>query len=357
MEKLPDLEIAWIKGKGEIDFARPNVYFALGSRGSGKSSFLEMCATKCLEAGGQILDCYGSKDSEGLAFLRSNYVTSGNKKAILFRGDAVEITSHESIAASEFKLSDLGRADIFISAAAAYSDMNDEYMSVNKILETLWNRHYWTKPVFLILREAANLIFSRLKIRKEQSIAKAEAVAMLKESRHSGTGVGLDSIKATSVDVDLRVLSDFLIYKNTGLYSLPRDSWWIYKTFSPAAMRNLRPSEFIIVDRHGNLGLGRFSMPPFHKRTEENILTEVGLQVVYHKGAAGVDQLQAVILEGLVACGDGADPTQVSEWIKANRGLTINPISIGKRARGLGYRIDVGFEGGKVKRSIIKNPA
>jgi hypothetical protein len=357
MEKRPKLNIAWVRGKGSIDWSQPNIFFAIGARGAAKSSFLELCATRCLDAGGKVVDVYASKDSENLAWLRSDYVTSGNRKAILFRGDHVAVKSnHESIATSQFKLSDLDRADIFISANACYSSMDDEFGGVNRILDTLWKRRSWTKPVCLIMREAANLVFSRLKIRPDQSLARSEIIYSCRESRHTGCGILLDSLKPTSIDIDLRILSDYLILKNSGMYSLSKDLHWVYKTFSPSEMRKLQPREFVIIDRFGSLGFGTFDMPAFHKLTGEDIAKITGVELEHFLGPVEGDELRGVILEAIQALPPESEPNQVSVWLRDNKGRAITPSSIGKQLKGLGYMTKDTWRDGKIRNLIYPLP-
>lgn len=354
MENLP-LNVAWVRGEGNIDFERPNVFFSLGMRGSGKSAFLELCASRYLDNGGKVFDIFGSKDGEGLAWLRSPYAKS--KRIILLRGDLVEVKSeHGSIQAVKFRLSDLARGDIFISASPLYASLDDEFNAVNHILDVLWKRMSWTEPIFLVMREAANLIYSRIKVRKNQVLAKSEALYMMRESRHCGLALGLDSIKHTSIDIDVRTLTDYLIIKNTGMHGLPQDLWWIYRILDPMALRKLRPSEFAIVDRQGRLGLGTFALPPWHKSENENILKTTGLELQYYQPAAEGDQLRGVISEALQALPPEPEPNQVTAWIRENRDMDVDPISVGKQVRLLGYRVEQAFRDGKIRRVIRKNP-
>lgn len=351
----PKLKLAWIQGAGSINFHRPNIFFSLGARGSGKSSFLEVCAAKYLDGGGKIIDLFGSKDGEGLAWLRSSYAKE--KKIVLLRGDLVEITSgHENIAASKFRLTDLARGDIFVSASPLYESMDAEFDGVNRIIDVLWKRNCWNTPIFVIMREAANLIYSRIKVRKNQVLAKSETLYMMRESRHMGIALGLDSIKHTSIDVDIRTLTDYLVIKSTGMHGLPHDLWWVYKTFDPYALRKLKPHEFIIVDRHGHLGLGTFELPPWHKREAENILSAAGVELRYFQPAAEGDQLRAVIAEALQALPPEPEPSRVCTWVKERYNMDVSPITVGKILRALGYRTDLLFRDGKLRRLIRKNP-
>ena len=355
MEK-PGLKVAWVLGSGDIDFKRPNVFFALGMRGSGKSSWLEMGGSKYLENGGKVIDLFGSKDGEGLAWLRSPHAKEG-KRIVLLRGDLVEVKSgHESIPASKFKISDLKLGDIFVSASPLYSGMDEEFSAVNRILDVLWKRRAWREPIFLVMREAANLIYSRIKLRQNQVMAKAEALYMMRESRHMGLALGLDSVKHTSIDVDIRTLTDYLIIKNTGMHGLPQDLWWVYRTFDPVALRKLRPAEFIVVDRRGHLGLGLFDLPAWHKREAEDIITETDLDLQYYQPAAEGDQVREHILEALDSLPPEPSVNQVVAWIKKNRGADIDPISVGMQVRKLGYMTGRVFREGKLWRIIRKNP-
>jgi predicted AAA+ superfamily ATPase len=54
------ITIKWTRGKDEIRYTRPDMYFCLGMRGSGKSTFLETTAEGFLHAGNGVLDLFGS---------------------------------------------------------------------------------------------------------------------------------------------------------------------------------------------------------------------------------------------------------------------------------------------------------
>lgn len=351
----PKLEVAWVRGETEIDFKRPNVFFSLGMRGSGKSAFLELCACHYLDNGGKVLDLFGSKDGEGLGWLRSPYAK--DKKIILLRGDMVEVKSgQENIQASKFRISDLARGDIFISASPLYSDLDEEFTAVNHILDVLWKRMSWTEPIFLVMREAANLIYSRIKVRKNQIMAKSEALYMLRESRHCGLALGLDSIKHTSIDIDVRTLTDYLIIKNTGMHGLPQDLWWVYRVFDPHGLRKLKPREFVILDRQGHLGIGTFELVPWHKREAENILAATGVELQYYQPAAEGDALRETITQALQALPSEPSLELLGRWLRENKGMDIDPIRLGKQLRILDYRTDPLFKDGKMTRIVRRNP-
>lgn len=352
----PTLDLLWVKGTGSINLKRPNVFFGLGARGSGKSAFLELIASKYLDNGGKVIDLFGSRDGEGLAWLRSPYAKE--KRIILLRGSLVEVKSeHANIDAAKFSFSDLEKGDIFISASPLYESIDAEFNAVNRVIDVLYKRHHWRDPIFLIMREASNLIYSRIKITKSQSMAKGETIYLMRESRHAGLALGLDSIRHTAIDVDLRSLTDYLIIKNTGMHGLPDDLHWVYRTFDPVQLRRFKPNEFILIDRHGHLGLGTFTLPSWHKREAEDILDVTGVQLRYYTQAGEGDQNRELIVEALEALPLMPEPNEVATWIKENKGgVVMDPITVGKQVRRLGYRVELAFKDGKQRRRIIKNP-
>jgi hypothetical protein len=73
-ERGPSRKILWAKGNEKIRFNRPDTWFCLGLRGTGKSSLLEHVAEQHLAEGHVVFDLFGSRDGEGLAWLRSPHV-------------------------------------------------------------------------------------------------------------------------------------------------------------------------------------------------------------------------------------------------------------------------------------------
>ena len=280
VKEKPKMELAWLRGLKHIDFTQPTVFFTLGKRGGGKSAFLETVASKYLDNGAKVIDLFGSRDGEGLGWLRSPYVY--DREIALFHGDYVKVNGwNNTIPATKFKLEDLDKADIFISASPFYYNIDDEFNCVNRIVDVLWRRTSWDKPICIIVREASNLLYSRIKISHSQTIAKGDMIYLLRESRHCGLALALDSLRFTSIDIDIRALTDFLVIKNTGMHGLPDDLWWVYRIFDPSKLRRLNPSEFAVVSHEGYLGVGHFDLPGWHKETSENLLYKLNLSQTY----------------------------------------------------------------------------
>lgn len=96
-----------------------------------------------------------------------------------------------------------------------------------------------------------------------------------------GMAMGLDTLKFTSIDIDIRAVIDYLFFKAQGILGIPRDLWWIFNTLDPSDMRRYKPGEFVILTSTGCLGLGVFPEFPWHKKEKEHILKQVGIKVEY----------------------------------------------------------------------------
>lgn len=83
------MKVLWVRGNDAIRFNRPNTWFSLGLRGTGKSSLLEHIAEQYLAEGHVVFDLFGSRDGESLAWLRSPYAR--DKKILLLKGENVGV--------------------------------------------------------------------------------------------------------------------------------------------------------------------------------------------------------------------------------------------------------------------------
>jgi len=272
------MKVAWVRGSETVTFNRPHTYFVLGVRGSGKSSMLEHIGEGYMTKGHKILDLFGSRDGEGLAWLRSPYAK--DRKILLIHGDNVSVdSSFESKSISKISLNDFRTHDIVISSSPLYSSPDDEFFHCNKIIDLLYKRLSYKHLIYMIVRESANLYYSRLRISRNQLSAKAESTYLIREARHCGIAIGLDTLKYTSVDIDIRSVLDYLFLKSQGVLGFPSDMQWLYGYFAPHIVRNMPPQYFCIVTRKGALGLGMFPEVSWHKREKENILRAVGVKV------------------------------------------------------------------------------
>lgn len=272
------MKVAWVRGSETIRFTRPHTFFILGVRGSGKSSLLEHIAESYLDQDQIVLDLFGSRDGEGLAWLRSPHVK--DQKILLIHGDNVSISSSfDAKNISKLSLSDFRHYNILISSSPLYSSIDDEFFHINHVINLLYKRISYKRLIYMIVRESANLYYSRLRVSPNQLSAKAESTYLIREARHCGIAMGLDTLKYTSVDLDVRSVVDYLILKSQGVLGFPSDMQWLYGYFAPHKMRNMPPQYFCVVTRKGALGLGVFPEVSWHKREKENILRSVGVKV------------------------------------------------------------------------------
>lgn len=267
----------WVRGEDTPLFTRPNVFMALGIRGAGKSSFLEAVGEHYLYNRHNILDLFGARSGEGLAWLRSPW---RDEKILLVKGEHVDVNSSWNTKSwKNISLHDLEDNRIVISSSPLYYNVSEEFIAVNRIFDLLFTRLGWRKYIYILVREAANIFYSRMKIAENQLLAKNEAAYLVRESRHHGLALGMDTQKNTSIDVDLRALIDYLIIKCQGYMSLPRDLWFIYRYIDPYWVRNMKPREYAVLSRKGAIAVGYFEYPKWHKRPRENLLKALGFKI------------------------------------------------------------------------------
>jgi len=274
------MRVLWVRGADVVSFNRPSVWFCLGLRGSGKSSFLEHVAENNLAQGHTVFDLFSSRDGENLAWLRSPYAK--DKKILLLKGANVDVDCSFPVkTADQLTLHDVENFDIIISASPLYLNIDQEFNYAAALTDLLYKRIHWRRLVYLIVREAANFYYSRLKVSENQLVAKSQMVYLIREGRHCGLSLGLDSIRFYAIDIDIRSLSDYLVLKSQGVYGLAADLRWLYAYFDAQVIRKMPQQNFIIVSRSGALGLGAFPYPQWHKREKEDILASVGVKVEY----------------------------------------------------------------------------
>jgi hypothetical protein len=253
----------------------------MGLRGSAKSSFLEHVGMNFMEESNTVVfDLFGSRDGEGLAWLRSPYAKT--KKILLVKGQNVDVKAPCDVReVDKLTLRDCENYDIIISASPLHLNIDQEFLNAAKITNLLYTRLHYKRLIYLLIREAANFYYSRLKVSDSQVFAKANMIYLVREARHVGLAMGLDTIRYYAIDIDIRNLSDYLIFKAQGVQGLASDLQWLYFFFNPATFRDMKPENFIIVSKTGALGLGDFPYHEWHKREKEDIVANVGIKVEY----------------------------------------------------------------------------
>lgn len=274
------MKILWTRLSDNITFRRPSTWFCLGLRGEAKSSFLEHVGSQYLERGSVVFDLFASRDGENLAWLRSPYAKE--KKILLLKGENVDVKASFPVKQVDaLTLNDVESYDIIISASPLYLNIDQEYFSAGRITDLLYRRLHYKRLVYLAIREASNFYYSRLKVSDNQVAAKASMIYLLREARHVGLALGLDSLRFYAIDIDVRNLSDWLILKSQGVQGLAKDLEWLYSFFDPATIRRMPKENFVIISKSGALGIGEFPYHTWHKEEKENILDSVGVAVEY----------------------------------------------------------------------------
>jgi hypothetical protein len=281
---IDGMGIAWVYGNEEISFDKTYAWLILGVRGSGKSCFLEHLAECHLRRGNAVLDLFGAKSGEGLAWLRSDWINE--KKILLLHGENAIIETNLNVdfkKVSEIKLRDFEDYDIIINASPLYKTIDDEFNAVNILIDMLWRRLEWHKIIFVLTREGANLLYSRQKIAENQNLAKNFLIYWLRESRHIGCSLGVDSQRLMALDIDVRNVCDILVFKALGHLGLPHEFKWVYRQIEPSFMRRMEPYQFVISTRKGDLGIGTFPLVKWHAKEGEGLLTKLGLKITFEE--------------------------------------------------------------------------
>jgi hypothetical protein len=227
-----------------------------------------------------VFDMFASRDGENLAWLRSPYAK--NKKILLLKGENVDVQSSFPCKSVEsLTLNDVENFDIIISASPLHLNVDQEFYDAARLTDLLYKRLHYKRLVYLVIREAANFYYSRLKVSDNQVAAKANMIYMIREARHVGIALGLDSIRYYAIDIDIRNLSDYMVLKSQGVQGLASDLHWLYSFFDPSVIRNMPKQNFILISKTGALGLGQFPYHAWHKEEREDIVTAVGVKVEY----------------------------------------------------------------------------
>jgi len=293
--KAPKIFVKDIFGKVFFDYNNV-VYSVLGVKGAGKSATLEVIATRYPK----VLDLGSSIDGENLAWLRSGMV----KNPLLICSDNVRLkTSFDWKKISEVRLKDILEHDFIISTPAFYMKPyeigrpEEEFQAIQRIIAVLWQRKVIDEYWYLLFREAPNYFYSRIGLGvDEQTAAKKKFIEVARESRHFGLALGLDMLRYTAVEIDLRELSDYIIFKALGPTKLDERLRWIFAFVNPYFLRDL-PKPYAVIEHEGNIAVAYFEYPKWHKKVEEgvSIFESLGIEIVHEvEGAVDMEKVEKV---------------------------------------------------------------
>ena len=283
------MRIAWLHGNHNISLSKPYTWLVLGVRGSGKSAFLEHLAELHLKEGNAVLDLFAARSGENLGWLRSKWLENGKRVLLLTAENAAvelppELLGNVKVKpACKITLQDFEEFDIIINSSPLYPSLDAEFEAVNMVIEKLWRRLRWSRLVFVVVREAANLLYARMKITENQTLAKTFLSYWLREARHTGCSLALDSQRFMAVDIDIRSLCDFLVFKAQGATGLPKELHYIYRYIDPKWLRYAQANQFAVLSKEGDIGVGVFPLPEWHVKEGEGIAYKLGLKISFEE--------------------------------------------------------------------------
>lgn len=324
----PTIKIDWFRGYEELNFKKALMVTPLGKRGSGKSNVTEWFGESFLHEhdNSKVIDLFGARDDEAIAWLRSEW----KNECLLIHGDSVHLsTKHgDVLPISKVTLKDFDKYRVVLTSPCLYGSVDERFIGLEKLMAVLDRRKHWEEPWYLDVREAGNFIYSRLRSGANQSRAKADFVFLAREARHMGLAMGIDMLRETAIDVDVRTLTDFVFIKQLGIEGLRNKTLsWLYRYIDPISFNNMPPERFIIVSASSHWGIGELDFVPWHKQTHEDIEVAVGLKVHYDtipdygnsKGTGNVSDFEHADMIELKMSKEGATNTWVASQLDIRR--------------------------------------
>lgn len=255
---------------------RPTCWGVYGRKGKGKSSLVETIADKH----SKVIDLFGSRDNESLSWCRSNRADS----VLFLKGIGTEIKSQwPSENVLDVTIEQMQKYKVVLSCSAFYLNPKEEFYSLGVFMDKFYHRiHYDPKDIWCVaIREAANLLYSRQCLGDRQTEAKAMITYMLREMRHHGIALALDSIRWGALDIDIRELADYTFLKGQGIKGLPDELRWLYRWYDPFGIMRMGTEKFILLSQDGPIGHGTCMMPYWHKQEGEDLLNLFNIHVTH----------------------------------------------------------------------------
>lgn len=287
--------IDWDERRGtpylnDFDLLTPLLVFIEGVKDSGKSNTSEFFASQALKLGCHVVDMYGAYGGESLGWLRSEF--SKDRKFLLLHGSDVKVNLVDGGLADrvykdgrlaikktiDFSADDLEEFDIVLSTSLFYSSMKSENENLDAIVERLAKRLHWKTVCWTIVREAADIFFSRLRTSFAIANVKQDTAALLRKAKHAGVGMFLDTQALMDVDKSIRRITDFFVLKSQGYEMLPDEMAWLYKYVSLLKSMRLEKNQCLIISRESNVGEMTIPKVQWHKERREDMLEICGIE-------------------------------------------------------------------------------
>lgn len=277
------LTIKWRQGRERLSFRKASTFWTFGKRFSGKSSVLEMVAIKYLNEGATIFDIFSARDSESLAWLRSPY-----KDVLLVVGNSTRLkTKWNWIKMGDFNLREAESHEVIITTPRFYISPYEMYAAISQLTDVLQWRTTWDHIDVLMVREAFRLLASRIVSGKAKNRLEAETefVELHNEAYHTGLATLIDSIRPIAILPDVREIANYVFIKRIGRMKLPKDMEYVLRRIKPAYLRRMPIDQAVILTDNNNIGIGKFPKIPWHVERGENLLRNLGIEIVRESDA------------------------------------------------------------------------
>ena len=266
----------------EMVYGHARTTFAVGDKDSGKSALLEVLGEGHLTRGHKVIDFWGSVDNESMAWARSDWVKGRNclivhgpTCALEFQGD----WRPDQKDANKMGFADYAAYDLILSSPKFFMDEDGtrDYTSMGRFVRRLLIHREASRPIiYCIIREAGEVIYSRIKADERQDETKAQMLSLLGQARHLGISLGLDTQRAVNVDKAFRDLADHTFFKRPRGENLPDEKKFAYQWVELQRMLRMEKNQFVVVDTTG-VGEGINGVPPWHKKEEDVVLPQLGM--------------------------------------------------------------------------------
>ncbi|MDE2040545.1 MAG: hypothetical protein KGO96_13085 [Elusimicrobia bacterium] len=264
-------------------------YTAGGIKGGGKSALIWNISANFRK----FIGAYGSKDDEVLAALRAKKYArkiggtmeknlEGWDRGLIVGPPTTSVTSSwDYVSYDKLTLNDIFNHDVIVTPNRLFQTPTAFFTGTQRLVDTLWSRPFAPKGQnwFLQIFEAANILYARITMKRaKMDQAKAYLIFLMREMRHMGISMGMDSQYMVSLDREVRTNADYTFIKNMGSDMLPRDIKWMHHWVTPDGLAGMYPDEFVCKDKWGGIYLGRFKLPPWHKEPDEDIYKSLGIK-------------------------------------------------------------------------------
>lgn len=261
--------------RATFNWSRPATYLVMGNRGTGKSSLIEVLA----ERHNKIIDLYGSKDNENLCWCRKS---SPIDDILLIHGENTHVDApFDTKSTDKLTLKDIESYEATVTCNAFFSSDKVKFSSLEHVTNCLEQRTEWKESdlMFMAFRETMDLVYSKMSQGQGEKDAKSNLLYFMRQLRHFGVSVGADMLRWTGIDKEMRDLSEYIIFKKLGWKGLPGDISFVFSYVEPVTFRYLNFDQCVVLQENGNIALGKYGLPKYHKEEGVDLLKEIGITV------------------------------------------------------------------------------